>query len=59
MTRLSDFVIDRRRWIIVAWVLLTVVGVFVTGRLSDRWFPEPLGKLLLVRQPTPLSESQS
>jgi putative drug exporter of the RND superfamily len=38
MTRLSEFVIARRRWIIVAWVLLTVVGVFATGRLSDRWF---------------------
>jgi RND superfamily putative drug exporter len=38
MTRLSEFVIGRRRWIVVAWVLLTIVGVFATGRLSDRWF---------------------
>jgi putative drug exporter of the RND superfamily len=38
MTRLSEFVIARRRWIFVAWVLLTVVGVYATGRLSDRWF---------------------
>jgi RND superfamily putative drug exporter len=38
MTRLSEFVIARRRWIVVAWVLLTIVGVFSTGRLADRWF---------------------
>jgi putative drug exporter of the RND superfamily len=38
MTKLSEFVIARRRWIVVAWVLLTVVGVWATGRLSDRWF---------------------
>ena len=38
MTRLSEFVIARRRWIVAAWVLLTVVGVYATGRLSDRWF---------------------
>jgi RND superfamily putative drug exporter len=38
MTRLSEFVISRRRWIVVAWVLLTIVGVWATGRLSDRWF---------------------
>ena len=38
MTRLSEFVIARRRWIFAAWVLLTVVGVYATGRLSDRWY---------------------
>ncbi len=38
MTRLSQVVIARRRWIFVAWVLLTVVGIWATGRLSDRWF---------------------
>jgi RND superfamily putative drug exporter len=38
MTRLSEFVIARRRWIVVAWVLLTILGVYATGRLSDRWF---------------------
>jgi RND superfamily putative drug exporter len=38
MTRLSEFVIARRRWIVVAWVLLTVLGIWATGRLSDRWF---------------------
>ncbi|MGH3082571.1 MAG: MMPL family transporter [Gaiellaceae bacterium] len=30
--------IARRRWIVVAWVLLTFAGVWATGRLSDRWF---------------------
>jgi hypothetical protein len=38
MTRLSELVIARRRWIVVAWVLLTILGVYATGRLSDRWF---------------------
>ncbi len=30
--------IARRRWIVVAWVLLTFAGVWATSRLSDRWF---------------------
>jgi RND superfamily putative drug exporter len=38
MTRLAEFVIARRRWIVAAWIMLTVVGVYATGRLSDRWF---------------------
>jgi RND superfamily putative drug exporter len=38
MTRLSELVIARRRWIVLAWVLLTILGVYATGRLSDRWF---------------------
>src|SRR5262245_42774349 len=38
MTRLSKFVIARRRWIVAAWVVLTIVGMYATGRLSDRWF---------------------
>jgi putative drug exporter of the RND superfamily len=38
MTRLSRLVIARRRWIVLAWVLLTILGVYATGRLSDRWF---------------------
>jgi putative drug exporter of the RND superfamily len=38
VTRLSEFVVARRRWIVVAWVFLTIFGVYATGRLSDRWF---------------------
>src|SRR5262245_35601969 len=38
MTRFSEIVIARRRSIVVAWVLLTIVGVYATGRLADRWF---------------------
>src|SRR5262245_28790349 len=38
MSLLSEFVIAGWRWIVVAWVLLTILGVYATGRLSDRWF---------------------
>jgi putative drug exporter of the RND superfamily len=37
MTALSNFVIARRRWIVVTWILLTIVGVIATGRMADRW----------------------
>ena len=36
--RLAHFVIRRRRWIVGAWILLLVFGLFTTSRLADRWF---------------------
>ena len=41
MTRLSEFVIARRRWIVVAWVVLTLFGGYAAAR-ADRWL-EPFG----------------
>jgi len=38
LERLAHFVIRRRRWIVLAWVALTLFGLFTTTRLSDRWF---------------------
>jgi RND superfamily putative drug exporter len=38
MERLAHRVIDHRRIVIVAWVLLTIFGAFSAGRVADRWF---------------------
>ena len=38
LERLAYFVIRRRRWIVLAWIGLTLFGLFTTTRLSDRWF---------------------
>jgi putative drug exporter of the RND superfamily len=38
LERLAHFVIRRRRWVVLAWVALTLFGLFATTRLSDRWF---------------------
>ncbi|MEP6893810.1 MAG: MMPL family transporter, partial [Gaiellaceae bacterium] len=38
LERLAYFVIRRRRWIVLAWVFLTLFGLFTTTRLADRWF---------------------
>jgi RND superfamily putative drug exporter len=35
---LARFTIRRRRTIVVAWVVLTALGAFAAGKLSDRWF---------------------
>jgi RND superfamily putative drug exporter len=38
MAGLARFVIRTRWLVIVAWVILTVVGMFSAAKLSDRWF---------------------
>jgi putative drug exporter of the RND superfamily len=38
LERLAYFVIRRRRWIVLAWIGLTLFGLFTTTRLADRWF---------------------
>jgi RND superfamily putative drug exporter len=38
LERLAYLVIRRRRWIVLAWIGLTLFGLFTTTRLSDRWF---------------------
>jgi RND superfamily putative drug exporter len=38
LERLAYFVIRRRRWIVFAWIALTLFGLFTTTRLGDRWF---------------------
>jgi putative drug exporter of the RND superfamily len=38
LERLAYFVIRRRRWIVLAWTVLFVFGLFSTTRLADRWF---------------------
>jgi putative drug exporter of the RND superfamily len=36
--RLGHLVIRRRRWIVVAWILLIVLGLVTTSKIGDRWF---------------------
>ena len=38
LERLAHLVIRRRRWVVLAWIALTLFGLFTTTRLSDRWF---------------------
>ena len=38
LERLAYLVIRRRRWIVLAWVVLTLFGLFSTARLYNRWF---------------------
>ncbi len=38
LERLAHFVIRRRRWVVAAWVVVTLFGLFTTTRLADRWF---------------------
>jgi putative drug exporter of the RND superfamily len=38
LERLAHFVIRRRRLVVLAWIGLTIFGLFTTTRLSDRWF---------------------
>jgi putative drug exporter of the RND superfamily len=35
---LAHLVIARRRWVIAAWIVLTLVGAFSASALSSRWF---------------------
>ena len=36
--RLAHFVIRRRRWVVCAWILLFVLGLFTTSKIGSRWF---------------------
>ena len=36
--KLAHFVIRRRRWVVVTWILLFVIGLFTTSKIGDRWF---------------------
>ena len=38
LERLAHFTIRRRWWVIGAWVLLMLFGMFASSRLADRWF---------------------
>jgi RND superfamily putative drug exporter len=38
LERLAHLVIRRRRWVVLAWIGLTLFGLFSTTRLADRWF---------------------
>ena len=37
LERLGHAIVRRRRWVIGAWILLTLFGVFSAGRVSERW----------------------
>ena len=36
--RLAHLVIRRRRWIVAAWILLFLFGIFTTSKIGKRWF---------------------
>jgi len=38
LERLAHWIVRRRRWVIGAWVLLTLFGVFAAQQVADRWF---------------------
>src|ERR1700712_5630686 len=38
LARLAHRIVRRRRWVIGAWVLLTLFGMFSAGQVSKRWF---------------------
>ena len=38
LARLAHVIVRRRRWVIGAWVALTLLGGFSAGQLSKRWF---------------------
>jgi RND superfamily putative drug exporter len=38
LARLARFTTRRRRWVIAAWIVLTVIGGISAGKLSSRWF---------------------
>jgi RND superfamily putative drug exporter len=38
LVALARFTIRRRRWLVAAWVVLTLLGGVAAGKLSDRWF---------------------
>ncbi len=38
LARLAHRIVRRRRWVIAAWVLLTLFGMFSASQVSKRWF---------------------
>jgi putative drug exporter of the RND superfamily len=38
LARLARFTTRRRRWVIAAWIVLTVIGGISAGKLSSRWY---------------------
>ena len=40
MTRLAQLVIRRRRWVVVGWILLTLLGAYSAGAVSKRWLEQ-------------------
>src|SRR3954471_6525920 len=40
MTALANFVLLRRRWIVAAWILLTLVGAYSASAVSKRWLEQ-------------------
>ena len=40
MTALAQIVIRRRRWIVAAWVVLTLFGAYAAGAVSSRWLEQ-------------------
>src|ERR1700712_2715797 len=38
LARLAHRIVRRRRWVIGAWVLLTLFGMFSASQVSKRWF---------------------
>src|SRR4051812_50226159 len=40
MTALANFVLRRRRLIVVAWILLTLLGAYSASAVSKRWLEQ-------------------
>ena len=40
MTALAHVLIRRRRWIVAAWVVLTLFGAYAAGAVSSRWLEQ-------------------
>ncbi|MGH3000821.1 MAG: hypothetical protein ACRDNM_16120, partial [Gaiellaceae bacterium] len=38
LARLAHMIVRRRRWVIGAWVALTLFGAFSASQVSKRWF---------------------
>jgi putative drug exporter of the RND superfamily len=38
LARLAHVIVRRRRWVIAAWIALTLFGAFAAGQLSRRWY---------------------
>jgi RND superfamily putative drug exporter len=40
VTRLAHFVLRRRRWLVAAWLALTLVGAYSASAVSKRWLEQ-------------------
>jgi RND superfamily putative drug exporter len=38
LARLAHRMVRRRRWVIAAWIALTLFGAYAAGQVSNRWF---------------------